>query len=354
MKYLKKHFLLPIVLVGFILSFSKCSQEVVLDFQEPVDDSKPVVFKEKLSDYNFFTGNIADFNPAENVFKYELATPLFSDYTVKERFIYLREGTSLTYRDSGIVEFPAGAIIIKNFSSLNTNNSLKRLETRLLLKDPFNDRWKVMSYLWNSDQSDAIRHISGDNVDITIEDESGNRLQTNYRIPNLNECKLCHSTEGRIAPIGPKIRSMNYSVNGVNQLDLWKDKGLLKDLPVSNVPQLPDWQNTADFTLDERARAYLDINCAHCHSNAGDASYTGLWLEYEQTDSSRLGFYKTPIAAGPGSGSLSYDIVPGDAERSIIHFRMNSAEVGVAMPELARSMVHEKGVELIKEWIDSF
>mgnify|MGYP000008457910 FL=1 len=98
--------------------------------------------------------------------------------------------------------------------------------------------------------------------------------------------------------------------------------------------------------------AYLDINCSHCHRAEGPASTSGLFLTYGQKDPLKLGVYKTPVAAGKGSGSHTYDIVPGDGDASILLHRMNSTEVGVAMPELGRTSIHAEGVALIREWIN--
>jgi hypothetical protein len=116
---------------------------------------------------------------------------------------------------------------------------------------------------------------------------------------------------------------------------------------------LPDWKNTKQFSLDQRARAYIDINCAHCHKASGDASNTGLFLEYEQTDPAHLGIMKEPVSAGGGAGGLNYDIIPGDAAHSIFAYRMNSAVPGTAMPEVARSVIHKEGVQLIVDWINA-
>ncbi|MGY0040395.1 hypothetical protein [Pedobacter sp. NJ-S-72] len=62
---------------------------------------------------------------------------------------------------------------------------------------------------------------------------------------------------------------------------------------------------------------------------------------------------KAPVSAGGGAGGLDYDVIPGDADHSILLYRMNSAEPGTAMPELARTVVHKEGVKLIREWINS-
>ena len=59
------------------------------------------------------------------------------------------------------------------------------------------------------------------------------------------------------------------------------------------------------------------------------------------------------MAAGTGSGGLKYAVVPGDADASITAYRMNSNEPDVRMPEIGRSLIHDEGVALIREWINS-
>jgi uncharacterized repeat protein (TIGR03806 family) len=346
------------VLMGFfliaILPF--CSDDPIVE-EEPIvyNDDEPYVFKSKLSDYGFFAGEMKDLNPVASVEPYELTTPLFSDHTIKHRFFQLRAGTSISYTASGVLDFPEGTIIIKTFSSFDNAGNEYRIETRLLVLDPFDQRWKVMDYLWNEAQTDAEKLLTGKSLTIKVKDEEGQLIETDYNVPNVNQCKVCHSNGGQLIPIGPKARSLNFTPPGwsENQLTHWTSKNLLKNSPSSGIPVLADWQDELNFSLNDRARAYLDINCAHCHSVGGDASYTGLFLDYEQIDTTHLGYFKSPIAAGPGSGNLTYDIYPGYADSSILYYRMNSVEVGTAMPELARSLIHEKGVQLIKDWINS-
>ena len=66
-----------------------------------------------------------------------------------------------------------------------------------------------------------------------------------------------------------------------------------------------------------------------------------------------LGYWKTPVAAGSGSGGLQYVIKPGSADESILLFRMISDEVDERMPEIGRSLSHDAGIQLIRDWIDS-
>ena len=55
--------------------------------------------------------------------------------------------------------------------------------------------------------------------------------------------------------------------------------------------------------------------------------------------------------AGRGSGDLSVGIDPGHPDASILAYRMASTEPGVMMPELGRSITHEEGLALIRQWI---
>ena len=45
-------------------------------------------------------------------------------------------------------------------------------------------------------------------------------------------------------------------------------------------------------------------------------------------------------------------IEPGAPEASIMVYRMDSAEAGVAMPELGRALIDDAGVELVRAWIE--
>jgi hypothetical protein len=103
--------------------------------------------------------------------------------------------------------------------------------------------------------------------------------------------------------------------------------------------------------LNARARAYLDVNCGHCHSRQGPANTSGLFLDIQEKNSSHLGVNKTPVAAGRGAGDLKFDIVPGQPQNSILIYRMKTNDPAIAMPEIGREQVHKEGVALIEEWI---
>ena len=311
-------------------------------------------FREKLSDYGFFKNKLSDLDPMARVVHYDLNTPLFTDYSVKDRFIVVPAGKQIKYKSDGALDFPDSTIIIKNFAYTNPDHQKIMIETRLLVKDPSDGKWKVMNYLWNKEQTDAIKHLTGARVPVTLLDDDGHAISTTYQVPNVNDCKRCHTNGDILGPIGPKARNLNRIAAGqtVNQLEQFASAGYLSGLPeLASVPKLPDWKDEKHYSVNDRARAYLDVNCAHCHTKGGDAYNTGLFLEYEQADPLHLGIMKEPVSAGGGAGGMDYDIIPGDVKHSILVYRMNSTEPGTAMPELARTIIHKEGVKLISDWV---
>jgi uncharacterized repeat protein (TIGR03806 family) len=243
-------------------------------------------------------------------------------------------------------------VVVKNFSYTLPSGEKQRIETRLLRKLPTG--WDADVYIWNPEQTDARLHISGASVDLTFKNENDQLVDVKYLVPNKNQCKTCHSILDDIELIGPTARNLNYTTeNGNNQLEVWQTAGILEGLP--DVDQVPEIVSFLDETagLAERARAYLDINCAHCHSPTGSARNSGFFLHLGETDPYALGYCKLPVAAGSGTGGRKHVIAPGDAMNSILWYRMNSTEGKVRMPELSRTLVHEEGVELIREWIDN-
>ncbi len=317
--------------------------------------------KEKLSEYGFFAGDLKDLKPAEDVIPYELNTPLFSDYAHKLRFFKLPKGATVTYREKEVLDFPVGTYLIKNFYYYHdeTNKSAGRriMETRLLLHEA--DGWKTLPpYIWNEEQTEAILTVEGGTRNVLWINKTGEKQQLAYSIPSQTLCKSCHVNNNVLIPIGPKARQLNRDnsfVSGTkNQLSHYAELGLLTNLPeLSQVRKSPVWNDPETGSLHGRALAYLDMNCAHCHSKGGPGNTSALHLTEFETNEFNLGVDKHPIAAGKGTGGRPYDIVKGKPENSIMVYRMESTNPGEMMPEVARKLVHHEGVELIKKWINS-
>lgn len=312
--------------------------------------------KEKLSEYNFFQGRLADLSPGREVYPYTINTPLFSNYSEKLRFIKLPPGEKMSYRDSGVFDFPKGTVLIKNFYYPRDFRKPEKgrviIETRLLVHEDAG--WQAYPYVWNEAQTDAFYDPAGETRQVTYVSQSGKKINTPYLIPNKNQCKGCHLSGDKLVPIGPSARQLNADSGGSNLLQKWQQMGIIEGLPsLTSVPAGIVWDNKATGNLNDRARAYLDANCAHCHSKKGSANTSGLFLDVYEKDLTHLGVYKSPVAAGRGAGDMQFDIVPGEPGKSILVYRMSTNDPAIAMPEIGREQVHKEGLALIEEWIRS-
>jgi len=330
---------------------------VILEEEDWVLPDLGIDVPSKLSEYDLFESPISNMIPKKGVEPYALNSGLFTDYAFKKRFLYLPEGTTMEYHDSEVFAFPEGALIFKFFYYPNDfsdpNGSATLVETRVLYYK--NGDWIALPYVWDDEQLDAYLDISGTNKDISWIDETGKTQELNYSVPNMVQCKSCHELNQKMVPIGPSARQLNglfaYEAGEKNQLVHLQEIGWLANKPpLEDCPQLADWEQES-FSLAERARAYLEINCGHCHRPEGPAKNSALNLMASEENPAAYGVGKTPIAAGRGSGGLKFDIYPGKPEASILVYRMQSEEPGVMMPELGRKRSHPEGVQLISDWV---
>jgi uncharacterized repeat protein (TIGR03806 family) len=334
----------------------------------------------KLSDWGMFRLASGRLAPQARVVPYDLATPLFSDYAAKLRTLWMPEGQAARYDDSKAFDFPVGTVITKTFyypkgqqgrlrryesaAPLGADGGLdlatvRLVETRLLVRR--DTGWQVFPYVWTDKQDDALLARAGATLDLTLEQAEGTPVQFTYAVPNANQCASCHTPDfssKTLAPIGLKARHLNhlfpYGDGPENQLGHLTRIGYLTGAPpAAQAPNAADWRD-GNAPLQDRARAYLDINCGHCHSATGLARTTGLHLDWGTSDPRRLGLCKPPTAAGPGTGGRSFDIVPGRPGESIMPFRLASTTPGIRMPELGRSLAHAEGTALIRQWIEAW
>jgi parallel beta-helix repeat protein len=330
---------------------------------------------------------------------FELNSALFSDYATKYRVLYLPPGGKATYQDrttrgvTATLDLPVGSVIAKTFAfRTDTAGGFTEdvVETRLLIKRSTSRGvvWVGLPYVWEKNAQGAldkaVLRVQGADYaasydyldpDPEVRDGSGARAHyvgsvSRYNVPAAMTCISCHGGDDReagAAPIGMKPRYLNRSnsYGGVqkNQLQHLADLGLLQDLPanLATVEKHPRWNVPGDTgqtpdspeDIHQRVRAYLEVNCMHCHNSGGNASNSGLFLDAFRTVNVQYGICKEPVAAGRGSGNRSYDIVPGSAADSILNFRVNSAEAGIRMPPLARSVVHGEAAALMVDWVDN-
>ena len=295
-----------------------------------------------LSTFGFFKGG-AD-RPSPALTAYSLATPLFTDYAEKQRFIYLPADGRLAIEPGGRVMFPVGTALVKSFGYPGADGKLGIIETRLLLHRA--DGWVALPYVWRADGSDAELKLGGARVPVIIRHAGEKDQAISYAVPNKNQCKQCHSRKDKIEPIGPNWQNMVFA-NAGDKPRLAK----LASFPKSELIADAVWNDPKSGSVEKRALAYLRVNCGHCHRPSGSASNSGLFFDDRIGGETAIGIGKRPVAAGRGSGNLDFVIDPGHPERSILLYRLKSTDPGIAMPEVGRATVHKEGVALLEQWI---
>lgn len=325
----------------------------------------------KLSDYKFFEGALKDQKPALNVLPYEPASSLFTDYAHKKRFVWMPKGTKATYNtDDSNLELPVGAALIKTFYYENVQNTpnvggTRIIETRIMIRKA--DGWIFADYVWNDQQTEAILDLEGSTTPISWKDENNVIKSTDYNIPNEVQCAVCHkfndtNNNERHIPIGIKPQNLNFNYtyadgDSKNQLTKWIEVGYLQ-----NNFSLPTAENTAVNYMDEtksldlRARSYLDINCAHCHQADKYCNYRPMRFGFSETKNNLTNMgvcVRTSDLQFPLPSTHQQVVAPGNIDKSMLYFRLNTTVPSYRMPMHGRTIIHQEGIELMEQWINS-
>ena len=355
----KRSLLVLVTLLALVLACRKDREEI----PDPPADPTAVSFNLQeapyavLSSYRFFTGPLAELEPNAGVLPYDVITPLFSDYAHKKRFVWMPSGTSAHYVDDRTaLDFPDGAVLIKNFyyEHVVPGDGQRIVETRLLYRKA--GHWRFANYIWNEEQTEAVLNPSALNVPVTWMD-NGTPRTVNYRIPSEAECLTCHKNEAVPIPIGPKPQSMNmdyaYSDGVMEQLAKWAQVGYLTGGYPATVDRVAKWDDpTEDMT--RRVRAYLDMNCAHCHDDGRHCDYRPMRFAWSRTvDLQNIGVCVAPDDPLPNNPELVYIVAAGNTNRSMLLHRLSTNDESERMPLLGRTVVHEEAVALIHDWIQA-
>ncbi len=292
-------------------------------------------FKNKLSEMGVYIADMGSLTPAEGVQLYEINSTLFTDYAAKQRLIRLPNCSTMKYNSSDLLPtFPDNTLIAKTFyynlDDGNPSLGQKIIETRIFIK--VNDIWQAGNYIWNSTQTEATYTENGSAQEISYIDIDGVTQNIDYVIPSNTDCFTCHNNNAKTFPIGMKLRSMNFtpSFTNENQLTYFSEKGLLEGVNPSSISLLPDWTDASLDILD-RGRAYIDINCAHCHQPGGEVTNFDLDFRLETI------FEDSGIRANRGE----------------IEERTQSNLETYRMPQIGRSIVHEEAVVMLLEYLEA-
>jgi uncharacterized repeat protein (TIGR03806 family) len=297
----------------------------------------------------------ANLVPNAALIPYDVIVPFWSDGATKLRWISVPD-EKIKFAPTGEWIFPRGTVFVKTFE-LATNeanpNLKRRLETRLLVCDSAGGVYGV-TYKWRADNNDADLLETNLTETISITTATGTRTQQWY-YPSRADCLVCHTANAGLV-LGVKTRQLNRDFkfpSGVtdNELRAWNHIGLfdtnLDEADLKNLPRLARLDDTTR-TLQDRARSYLDANCANCHRPRGTVAYFDAR-------------YDTPLARqNLIDGRVLIDeridnsrvIAPNDIWRSILFMRTDTTEA-FKMPPLARNQIDEQGMKLLRQWIES-
>ena len=385
---MKRYYPIAFCLISLTILILSCSKNEDDDYIDTADSanrrngstvSGPIRFNlaqtpfPRLSDYKFFVGALKDQKPGYRVIPYEPASSLFSDYAHKKRFVWMPKGTKATYNgDNKVLELPIGAVLIKTFYYDNVlpNNTTRIIETRLMIRK--STGWIFADYVWNDEQTEAFFSLEGSFTPVSWMDENNQLRSTEYRIPSEAQCVVCHKRQELVnnevqttyIPIGIKPQNLNFNYNyGTstrNQLTRWMQVGYLN----SNFTLPSEENTTVDYrdlskTISQRARSYVDINCAHCHTTDRHCDYRPMRFAYSETGLAN-GVGNTNMGACVDTqdmqnfpSDLNTIVKPGSTERSMLFYRINTTNETFRMPLHGRTMLHDEGIELMGQWINS-
>lgn len=319
-----------------------------------------------LSETGVFT-NTPAMTPVPALIPYDVNTRLWSDGAVKTRYFAVPNqgapytpNNQITFSPTGEWTFPVGTVFVKTFE-LATNeanpNSLRRLETRLLVRDT-NGAVYGVTYKWRADGSDADLLTGSLNEEIPITTASGGTRTQTWYYPGPSDCLRCHTAAAHYV-LGVKSRQLNRDLTYPstsqtdNELRTLNQVGLFN--PAINEVDIPSYPKMSAITnqsasLEDRARSYLDANCAQCHRPGGSGPTFDARYDTPLTN-------QNIINAVLAKGNLGYDnarvVVPKDLYRSVLWDRINTTNDAVKMPTLARSLIDSNAVQVIGDWINS-
>lgn len=364
---MKKVLLFIVVLVAVLISCTNDPEELIAP--EPsapapvVNDTSPVVFDMSavpypvLSTYHFFDGAMADLVPVTGLLPFEPITPLFTDYAHKQRLVWMPAGTTGAHyvADEDVLAFPDGAVLIKTFyyDNVQPTGTRRIMETRLMFKR--DGAWESACYKWNAAQTEAVLDMAGSINPLDWVDELGVTRHVDYRIPAAAECHTCHKRNSIDTPIGTKPQNLNsnhaYASGTMNQLAKWSQMGYLQGGYPSDIATTVKWDDPTQ-SLTDRVRAYVDMNCSHCHDEYRHCDYRPMRFAWDDNDD----LVNMGVCVPPEDlidPAYNYIVSAGLPGRSMLYHRFTSTAEDVRMPLLGRTVVHEEAAALFHQWIST-
>jgi hypothetical protein len=290
-------------------------------------------------------------SPAPGVVRYEIVAPLFSEGSVKARFLSLPAATPLTLDGRGHIAAPDGTLVLKTFAFPTApGGPPSPVEVRLMWKH--GGRWRFATWVWSEALADGVlSDMQGQRVAVTTHDARGAAESLAWWVPGTTGCEACHGREPELIGVSRAQlhRPVSTAIGQAWQLPALVHAGWLA--PVLAVPPDAPLADPHDPTqpAEARARAWLHGNCAHCHQPGGFAPG-------DFTMDLRAG---VPLVAmdicdvrprSEGSPRDMRILAPGDPEQSLLLHRIRDPGAE-RMPPDGGVRVDTVGLEALEAWI---
>lgn len=305
-------------------------------------------FPERLVESGCFA-ELASLAPGPDLVPYGLNAPLWTDGASKLRHLVLPPGTHIGVGSGGELGWPEGTLLLKTFaySDVELPDVVHPVETRVMIRRDFG--WTFHTYAWDDDGEDAVLVYEAPTLRLEAPID-GEPHDIEHAFPTREECALCHGFgEGRV--LGPRLDQLDRPVryDGVAASQLQSLEAL--DLFEGSLPSTTAVADPGDAgrTIEERARAHLHANCAHCHQPGGwTPPDLDLDLRYDTAFADTALCNVRPQYATPFPAQRR--IRPGDPEDSLVWQRITVRDPW-QMPPLGTSVVDPEA-EVVREWIE--
>lgn len=297
------------------------------------DDAEAAVIPATLSETGLFS-NLTTLTPVSGAIEYDVNVNGWFDGANVRHFVSIPNDETISFDPAGDWDLPSGSVVVKHLMIAAEGNPEKPFTTSVLFRQE-SGNWQAANYYWNEQGTDATL------VTETVNVNDGGLEPRTRAVQSAADCGSCHTGSGSKDPLGLHARQFNtsFDYSGVvdNQLDAFNHVGMFsqtinesEDFAAYHAPD-----DTQASTTD-RARAYMDVNCSHCHSS----SFMDLRFD-------------TPL-----SGTRLIDITttsekarlrPYDPDNSLIHIYQTTD--GNRMPKGSR-YTNPQADQLFRDWIN--
>lgn len=265
---------------------------------------------------------------------YRINHAAFDDGAEVLRFVTRRRSTAVP-GDTLPLYAPEGAVLMKTLG-----RGGRPIETQVLNRRA-DGGWDALDYEWNDDATDAtvVRH-----------GKTKSLLDgTSWTFPGSDGCALCHSGSSEML-LGFRLTQLDLAHDGDAALERLEERGVIRwrdgDEPTRRIPSRDD----PSIPVAERARAYLQVNCAHCHGPSARAGESRIDLRMDIPLAEMRVCNEKPTGFWPTHESAML-VAPGRPEDSLLSIRLRAVDTTAMPPQ--RLVLDETGADLIDAWIRS-